>query len=563
MTRTHNTAARLTGIGIPCLLIFGALLAGIAACARAPETNGPLVATYRDGVVTAADYDLWVEARKLSQPPEDPRTEIEQLVVVRALAESAIAHGLDRQPDLAFQVQLIEDRSLKTAFDRRKAESVTIPTEEIDAVIAANPDAFSRPRRVRLYNIFKRLEPGATEGDREQLRHRMEEIRHKLVEGGDFEEVALAESDSETRYRGGRMGVIGQGELPPAIDTIVMNMAKGEISQVFESAEGLTLLKCGGVFDAEKASPEEIRSKTSANLLRIRRRENHQQRTQATLRNSGLEIEMKRAVDPSTDGDDVIARFGAHALTRAQLDLIVSARRPTNRRSVPLNEAVVQDSVEMFVVTVLTAQSARDSDMDNDALLAGIHIQEQRALATEELRRRVDKRLVEPTDAEINSYFETHRNQYQHPMEVDLMMIGFSLTEGMAQKVHADAREALAAIDSAAMSFEDAARSYSDADTRDSPIVTLTPRQLASYGGSVGIAVRGLAPGQVSRIIRQDDQLWIVKLVDRRQPRPLAFDEVRDLVRRRLGQERVDALTSEIEAGVITEQQITLVGNDG
>jgi len=563
MKRSQDTATRLTDIGIPCLLICGALLAGTAGCSQAPETHGTLVATYRDGVVTAADYDLWLDARKLSQPPEDPRAEIEQLVIVRALAESAVAQGLDRQPGLAFQLQLIEDRTLETAFNRRLAESVAFSKDEIDSLLAANPGAFSKPRRARLYNIFKHFPPDATDEDRRRIRRRMEEIHDELVAGSDFEEMALTESDSETRYRSGRMGVIAQGELPPAIDAIVMNMAEGEISRILESAEGLTILKCSRVFDAERASPEEMRSKTETNLLRIRRRDNQQQMTEDSLDSSGLEIDMVRALDPSIADDEVIGRFGAHALTRSQLDLIVAARRPPNRRSAPLNQKVVRESIEMYVVTVLTAQRARELELDNDELLSGIHVQQQRALATEDMRHQVESRLVEPTPSEMEAYLETHQGEFQHPMEVDLMMIGFSLTEGLAQTVHADARTALDAIDSGDLSFEQATRRYSAPDTTDSPMVSLTSRQLAGYGGAVGNAVRGLAPGQVSRIIRQDDRLWIVKLVDRRQPRPLAFDEAKDRIRRRLGQDRVDMLTSEIEAAVINEQQITLVGDDG
>ena len=562
MEHMENTTVRSAAKGILGLLICATLLATISACTRAPEEDGPLVATHRDGVVTAADYDRWLEARKLREPAENPRVEIEQLVLVRTLAASAVSRGLDRQPDLAFQLQLTEERSLHAAFTRRLAESVAISEEEIDALVAANPEAFSKPRRVRLYNIFKRIEPDASEEERSRLRRQMEKIRAELIAGSNFGKMAFAESESETRYHGGRMGVIAQGELPPAIDAIVMKMTKDELSPILTSTEGLTILKCGGVFEAEKASPEEMKSKTRTNLMRIRYRENQQQLTAETLANSGLEIDMGLAMDPSTAGDEVIARFGSHVLTLDQLNLIVASRRPANRRSAPLNEQLVRESTEMYVTTVLMAQRAREAGMNDEKLNAEVFFQQQRLLATEDLRLRVDARLVEPSPSEIEAYFDTHRSTYQHPMTTDLMMIGFLLDDRPATMVHAEAASALDAIDSGELSFEEAVARYSERETTGSPISTLTPRQLAGYGEAVGNAARRLAPGQVSRVIRQDDHLWIVKLVDRHPPQPLAFDEVRDRVRRDLGQERVDSLTAEIETEVIEEQQISLVGND-
>jgi len=554
------TPTRRFARSIPALLIYATAITVGAGCSRVPEPDERPLATYRGGTVTAADFDRWLVAMKIAEPPADPLSQIEQLVLIRVLSEGAVSGGIDRQPDVAFQLQLIEDRTLESALGRHMADLISIPEAEIDELIATNPDAFSIPHRVRVYNIFKRYPNQATDQTRADIRSRMEEIRTDLLAGGDFAEIASAESDSETRYRGGRMGTFARGELPPAVDAIVMSLAEGEISEILESADGLVIFKCDGVFEAETPGIDEKRSKFEANLLRIRRRENHQQFQNETLEASGLEIDVARAKDPSAATDQVIATFGSQVVTRAQLDQMVAARRPQGGRVAPVDEPMARETVELYVVTVLAADRARELGLDSEDLLSGSRIQQQRLLATEELRRRVEHRLVEPTRAEIEAYFETHRGEFRYPEEVDLMMIGFPFTEETIQSVHATARIALEAVGSGVMSFDQAMRAYSEiAPFGDSSVVTLAPRQLAGFGAGVGKAVRGLAPGQVSSLIREDDRLWIVKLVDRRPARPLDFEEAETRARRKLGQNRVDALTSEIEAGVLVEQQIMLV----
>lgn len=564
MARIEHTPTRGITKAIASLLIFTATVMAGAGCSRAPEPDEGLFATYRDGTVTTADYERWLVAVKIYDPPADPLGQIEQLVVTRVLSEAAVSRGVDQQPEVAFQLQLSEDLTLESALGRHMAESISIPEAEIDELVAANPGAFTRPHRVRVYNIFKRFPGGATDEDRAEIRGRMEEIHGELLAGDDFAEIATAESDSETRYRGGRMGTFARGELPPAVDAIVMSLAEGEISEILESNDGLIIFKCDGIFESEEPGLDEVRSKFEANLLRLRRRENHQQFQTKTLRESGLEIDMTRVFDPLTRDDEVVATFGTHVVTRDRLGQMVAARRPSGKRSAPMDEPLVRQTVELYVVTVLAVDQARQLGLDTEELLAGTRLQQQRTLATEELRHRIEGRLEEPTRAEIKEYFEAHRSEFRRPEEVDLMMIGFPFTEKTIQAVHADARTALDVVDSGAMSFAQAIRVYSKtAPVGASPVVTLPPRQLAGFGAAVGKAVRGLTPGQVSRLIREDDRLWIVKLVDRRPVRLIDFDEAESRAQRKLGQERVDALRFDLEIEILSEQQISLAEEVG
>jgi len=212
----------------------------------------------------------------------------------------------------------------------------------------------------------------------------------------------------------------------------------------------------------------------------------------------------------------------------------------------------------------LAAERARALDLDDEERIATMRVQQQMALATQELRRRVGDRLVDPTQTEVESYYAAHRDDFHHPGEVDLMLIGFSFTDETLLEIHDRARTALDAIDRGTLSFEEARHRYSElAAQGDAPVETLTNLELAGYGPAVGKAVNGLAPGEVSRLIRQDDRLWIVKLVGRRPPAPMSFEEAERTARHKLGQQRVDELAAAIERQVVEDAEITLAGDAG
>jgi len=457
-------------------------------CSRVGEIDDPTVATYKDGTVTARELDRWLTARDHSEPPADLLPEIEELVLVRVLAESGTAAALADEPSMARRLEDAEKATLERALKRHTAESVTVADEEIDAVVASDPLGFDRPRSVRLKNLFKRFPPNGSEQDREQIRLRMEELHQQLMAGGDMSALALAESDSETRYRGGLMGTIEEGQLPPALDAIVMNLPEGEVSEIIESRDGLTMIQCDAVIPAKKHGATEVRSMAEANIARNRRRQAIVDLDAELLAAADLEISMDLALDPECPPDQAIANFGAHSVSRAHLDELAAARRSPRGRAQELNEAQARAILESYAISTTAAERARKVGLVDDDLMSSVDHRQQVILATEELNRRVGLQLVVPTDAEIIEYFEANRAVFRSPSQIDLETIRFPFTPESLQEVSHQARQTLDAIDSDRPGVKSDLRLYSGASdsTGEYSKLTLTDRQLAAYGPAVG-----------------------------------------------------------------------------
>jgi len=57
-----------------------------------------------------------------------------------------------------------------------------------------------------------------------------------------FIEVAREQSDCETALKGGELGVVAIGQLPPVLEEMAFSLAVGEVSEPFESPDGIHLM---------------------------------------------------------------------------------------------------------------------------------------------------------------------------------------------------------------------------------------------------------------------------------------------------------------------------------
>jgi parvulin-like peptidyl-prolyl isomerase len=90
------------------------------------------------------------------------------------------------------------------------------------------------------------------------------EVTALLKQGESFEDLALRYSDGPTASRGGRLGLVRQGELLPAIERGVSNLVPGGISDIIESPEGLHIVRLDDKKPKQFRPFEEVRQEIQA-----------------------------------------------------------------------------------------------------------------------------------------------------------------------------------------------------------------------------------------------------------------------------------------------------------
>ncbi|HXG50379.1 MAG TPA: SurA N-terminal domain-containing protein [candidate division Zixibacteria bacterium] len=148
-------------------------------------------------------------------------------------------------------------------FERFTA-AATISEKEIEEFYQAHrDDRFHSPKQAKVRYILVRP-AGPDAGQKEEARRRASRIVAEARAGKDFAQLARRQSDDPTAARGGDLGWLAQGQLPPELDKPIFALAKGEIGGPVESPAGFS------VFKVEEIKPEKTQTLQEA-MPEIRR----------------------------------------------------------------------------------------------------------------------------------------------------------------------------------------------------------------------------------------------------------------------------------------------------
>lgn len=115
------------------------------------------------------------------------------------------------------------------------------------------------------------IEPNEVVADTD-ARMRLESLRERIQEGGDFADLARANSDdAASASEGGSLGWIDPGATPPQFEEVVNSLEPGELSEPFRTSSGWHLVE---VEDRrERDVTEEIARNEAAEAIRERKQE--------------------------------------------------------------------------------------------------------------------------------------------------------------------------------------------------------------------------------------------------------------------------------------------------
>lgn len=532
-------------------------LASLALCLLASAAcSRDVVAVYRGGRVTRAEWIAWIEARGREAARREPLERLQALVASRVLADEARQSGLAANPELAIRLEGEELAQWRGVLQRHLRDSIEIPAAEVDEYLEAHRADLQRPRRVRLWNLFKRVPEGASSEAREAVRREAEALRERLLAGEDFQALAASASDSQTRVRGGRMGAVPPGTLRPEIEAVAFGLAAGEISPVIETPDGFTILRCHGIVEASTTSEAEGRRLIREAMERWRFKEEWPALLEELATRTAVEIDTAMLTRPAAAGADVVARGVSGALTRGDLEALAAGSVGATAR---LEDAEAIVRRHFTAVELRRHAIGLGLELDEAARAALAHRQE-RLLAEAALERRVEASYRPPTVDELRTFFESRPGRFARPVSYRLGLLRFAFEDATlpaaTRAAEAASREARSAAGFEAVALRLARE----------PTVTVRPdtgwlprRRVAGLGPALLETVEGLVPGTTSEAVLQDRALWVVRLHGFEPSRPLAFEAAAAEARSLLEVERRKALRNEALAALLADLDLRLV----
>ncbi|WP_375171604.1 peptidylprolyl isomerase [Marinobacter sp.] len=125
---------------------------------------------------------------------------------------------------------------------RQVGNRVRVTDREVDNYLQAIEARGGNNAEYRLAYIFIEVDDADSEASVDAARAQAARLRQQIVEGRDFREVAVAESDASNALEGGDMGWRTESQLPSLVAPVVPELPVGEPSQVLENNSGFHLV---------------------------------------------------------------------------------------------------------------------------------------------------------------------------------------------------------------------------------------------------------------------------------------------------------------------------------
>ena len=141
------------------------------------------------------------------------------------------------------RTQIQRGLAIRGLIDQKVANKIVVTDEETKAYYDGNPQLFKQPEQVKASHILIKVEPTADEATKAAARKKIEDIRKKLTDGGDFAELAKEYSEGPSAPKGGDLGYFRRGQMVKAFDDTAFSMKINEVSGLVETRFGYHLIK--------------------------------------------------------------------------------------------------------------------------------------------------------------------------------------------------------------------------------------------------------------------------------------------------------------------------------
>jgi len=202
-----------------------------------PSPESPALAVVNGKTITQSEFDLrWAELpepRRMHYNREGgKRRFLDDLITRELLLQEAERLGVERGQRLRERLVELRERLILDELTQQVAGSAEATDEELDAYVAAHREVLPGDAEIRTARIVVDS-PALAKNLKRQLDH-----------GGDFAKLAARFStDKASRMHGGDLGVFHVGTAAPEIETAILSLKTGMISEPIKTESGYHLVK--------------------------------------------------------------------------------------------------------------------------------------------------------------------------------------------------------------------------------------------------------------------------------------------------------------------------------
>lgn len=170
----------------------------------------------------------------------------ENYLRLKMLAAEGAKAGLDKEAKVKSMLEFLRAEALAQAQVEKMQEKIVVTDAELTAAYDEVKERLDRARASHILIAFEGSPAAPAEGalSEDAAKAKAEEIRAKIAAGGDFAEIAKAESHDEgSGARGGELGEFGRGQMVPEFESAVFSSEKGTLTPVVRTQFGYHVIR--------------------------------------------------------------------------------------------------------------------------------------------------------------------------------------------------------------------------------------------------------------------------------------------------------------------------------
>ena len=353
----------------------------------------------------------------------------------------------------------------------------------------------------------------------------------RIAAGEEFAAVAMEASRDPSARRGGDFGVLVWGGELLELERQVLRLEPGGVSGAFPEADGFALAMLVEKRRAEPPPSGPEAAERVRGILRRRREDALRQalvdalmgRAGVTVDEESLSLELLRGARQGDGADRVAARVGEAAITLGDLAAVLEFEAHAGDPPDAFRRCARRE-LEGMIAAMLLDEEARRRGAGGEAVTREIDTARDRAILGL-LYSDVVYRGIRPTEAELEKYFDEHREELRGPARYRLQHIVLAdraEAEALRAKLTGKGQEEFAAA------------------ARDASL----DRASAAAGGEIGWLegnrisaemaerLRGMQPGEVSDLVPAPQGFVVFRLVAMEPGVEPSYREARSQVER-------------------------------
>jgi len=499
------------------LFVAGFLCLSQGAPGYAAAGPDPALARYRGGAVTRSEFEGYQRWRsgdegyqQLLRNPEAVRGEIRRLAVLKITTRLAEEAGLQRSEEFLSRLRKYENELLAARWRRQISNRVSLASGEFEKMLPTNLE--------EELDVYWAALP---------TREEAASFSQSLRGGAKFQDAVAASRIPTGSYGESTLTAHGETHFSASTRAVIMRLAPGQVSEPCEEPIGYYVIEAVRVVTA-KQQREGLVAQTREKALAGKRA----QALAAALKT--LRERAKIVINEAGLANPALLAPGK-SVAEVNGEPVTIAQEPPH--GFPEHGGfgeILRDQLDKYIDEILAAQEARRLGLGSKdpAFAAAVRYQAIEIIA--EIYRTVVGDRFTVTEEEARKYLAENAKQFQTDAMVRFAHIVLH-SEFLAAKYRQE-------LISGKSTFEDLAKRLSE--DRDS----------SERGGELGwfientlkepfkSAVEHLRVGEISLPVSSSERYILLKLEERLEPKPLAFEAVKDKVMSRaLLAKRTDA----------------------